>query len=81
MKFNVKIEDIINNKFEEEEESYCNWNDYVVRKIVDDSVYCKLLNCEYVAVTQKKTKHFTKKRARSTNQRKTIKNTRGHAIF
>ena len=43
MKFNVKIEDVINKNFEEEEESYCNWNNYIVRKIVDDSVYSRLL--------------------------------------
>lgn len=80
MKFNIKLEDIINQSFDEEVETYCNWNDYVVRKIVDDSTYSKLLKYDIVSSSSKKPRS-TKKRPRSTNQRRTIKNSRGHAIF
>lgn len=81
MKFNVKIEDVINKNFEEEEESYCNWNNYIVRKIVDDSVYSRLLKHEYSLRTSKKSNHSTRKRMHSKSNRKTIKNSRGHAIL
>ena len=81
MKFNVKIEDIINRTFQEDPETYCNWDDYIVRKVVDESVYCKLLNHEAKLTPTKKSRHNTKKRQRNSNQRKTFKTSRGHVIF
>lgn len=81
MKFNIKLEDIVNKPVEDEDESYCDWSNYIVHKIIDDSVYRRLLNHEYSLRMPKKSKHSTKKRTRSTNQRKTIKNARGHVIF